>query len=255
MNVSMNTEEKREGGLAHNRLGDGGFTLLELLIVVSIIAILSVALVLVLNPAEALKKSRDAQRMSDLSTIKTALGLMLTSTSTPSLDNNFASAGTVCTTGYGTSGALSAAPKIRYSAAGVTSLTTGAAAGTDSAFTPWTTTNVTAATAATAGDVNGGWIPAVLSNLTGGSPISNYPIDPTNTVSAAAVNGDLVYRYACQNASVGGKPSYIFEIDATLESDAYTITDNKRQSDGGDNTNMYEVGTSLKLLPITAASF
>lgn len=246
MNLNMNIREKREAG----------FTLLELLIVVSIIAILSVALVLVLNPAEALKKSRDAQRMSDLSTIKTALGLMLTSTSSPSLDNNFASAGTVCTTGYGPSGALSAAPKIRYSATGVSTLTTGAPSGTDSAFTPWATTNVTAATAATAGDVAGsGWIPAVLSNLTGGSPISNYPIDPTNAVSSAAVNGDLVYRYACQNASVSGKTSYIFEINATLESDAYTITDNKRQSDGGDNTNMYEVGTSLKLLPVTAASF
>lgn len=73
MNVNMNIKEKQEAG----------FTLLELLIVVSVIAILSVALVLVLNPAETLKKSRDAQRISDLSTIKTALGIYLTSTSTP----------------------------------------------------------------------------------------------------------------------------------------------------------------------------
>ena len=46
-----------------------GFTLLELLIVIAIIAVLSVILVLVLNPAETLKKSRDTQRMSDLSTL------------------------------------------------------------------------------------------------------------------------------------------------------------------------------------------
>ena len=36
-----------------------GFTLLELLIVVGIIATLSVATVVVINPSEALKKSRD----------------------------------------------------------------------------------------------------------------------------------------------------------------------------------------------------
>lgn len=247
LNLNMEVREKR----------DTGFTLLELLIVVSIIAILSVALVLVLNPAEALKKSRDAQRMSDLGTIKTALGLMLTSTSTPSLDGMFGVSTSGCTTGTG--GAVGTTPMIRYSAAGVTSITTPSTAGSDSAYA-WLSNSVTAATTATAGDVGGtGWIPAVLSNLTGGSPISNYPIDPTNTVSTAAVTTDLVYRYACQNASVSGKPGYVFEIDAQLESDAYTLpagsVGDKRVTDGGDNTNMYEVGTSLKLLPVTAGSF
>ena len=43
-----------------------GFTLLELLIVIAIIAILSVVLVIVLNPAETLRKSRDAQRHDHL---------------------------------------------------------------------------------------------------------------------------------------------------------------------------------------------
>lgn len=71
--ISMNMKNKK------------GFTLLELLIVISIIAILSVALVLILNPAETLRKSRDTQRISDLNTVKTALGLYLTSTSSPSM--------------------------------------------------------------------------------------------------------------------------------------------------------------------------
>ena len=57
---------------------NSGFTLLELLIVIAIIAVLSVALVIVLNPAEALRKSRDAQRISDLTTLKKAIGLYLT---------------------------------------------------------------------------------------------------------------------------------------------------------------------------------
>lgn len=239
MNLNMNIREKREAG----------FTLLELLIVVSIIAILSVALVLVLNPAEALKKSRDAQRMSDLSTIKTALGLLLTSTSTPSLDNTFGAAASTCLSSV--TGVANIAAKVRYST-GTAVAYTAAGGGTDVIATGTFTSPSIAATGII-GDVAGaGWIPAVLSNLTGGSPISNYPTDPTNSVSASAVATDLVYRYACQNAGAAGRPGYVFEIDARLESDAYTITDNKLSLDGGDNTNLYEIGTSLKLLPTTA---
>ncbi|MBI5400880.1 MAG: prepilin-type N-terminal cleavage/methylation domain-containing protein [Candidatus Yonathbacteria bacterium] len=238
MNFNLNIKEKH----------DEGFTLLELLIVVSIIAILSVALVLVLNPAEALKKSRDAQRISDMSTMKTALGLMLTSTSTPSLDGLFAAAAaaSICTTG--TTGNVASAAKIAYSASTAPTVTPGTNAADVVSGVVYSGTG--RASGSNAGDVAGsGWIPAVLSNLTGGSPISNYPIDPTNTVSTTAASTDLVYRYACQNAGVSGKPGYVFEIDAQLESDAYTITENKRANDGGDNTSYYEVGTSLKLLP------
>ena len=81
--------------------------------------------------------------------------------------------------------------------------------------------------------------------------------NPTNTIAtAAATSTDLVYRYACQNgttASVGaGKPAYIFEIDAVLESNAYTSEDNKMSKDGGDNVSFYESGNSLNLLPTTS---
>ena len=94
-----------------------GFTLLELLIVIAIIAILSIALVFMLNPAETLKKARDAQRISDLKTVKTALGIMLTASSTPKLD----SAGSaICTTD--TSGGAQTA-KIAYSASSTAPVT------------------------------------------------------------------------------------------------------------------------------------
>ena len=43
-----------------------GFTLLELLIVVGIIAILSTAVVLVINPLELLRQARDTNRLNDL---------------------------------------------------------------------------------------------------------------------------------------------------------------------------------------------
>lgn len=243
MNMNLQTKTKETEGHAK------GFTLLELLIVISIIAILSVALVFVLNPAETLKKARDAQRISDLKTMKTAIGLMLTSTSTPSLDGLFVAttATTICTTGTNGGVVGAAAPKVRYSSTGVTSLTTGTP-GADAVYTTAFTSSVVNAGN---GDVaGGGWIPAVLSNISGGSPISNYPLDPTNTASGASMtSAGLAYRYACQNAGGSGKPGYVFEIDAVLESDAYTSDDNKRTKDGGDNSFFYETGTSLKLLP------
>lgn len=247
MNSLTNMKEKREGG----------FTLLELLIVISIIAILSIALVFMLNPAETLKKGRDAQRISDLKTLKTSLGLMLTSTSTPSLDGTFgATAPVVCLTkGDGTTaGALGA--KIAYSAfpaptSGITA-TPGADAVAGGTFAA---AGYTAASQAAAGKVDGtGWIPVSFKALTGGSPLSNLPVDPVNTVSAAASASDYVYRYACQNgSSVAGKPAFIFEVDARLESSAYTVDDDKMSKDGGDYATMYETGNSLNLLPASGA--
>ncbi|MFZ2831824.1 MAG: prepilin-type N-terminal cleavage/methylation domain-containing protein [Minisyncoccia bacterium] len=235
----------------HKNKREGGFTLLELLIVISIIAILSIALVFMLNPAETLKKARDAQRISDLKTVKTALGIMLTSSSTPSLDNF----GAVCLTSttWGGTTTLNGTPKIAYSASSTITVTA-TTQGADGA-TAFSTTGYSVQ-AANAGKVDGtGWIPVSLKGLTGGTPISSFPVDPVNSVTATVLSTDLVYRYACQNgttASVGaGKPSYVFEIDAVLESNAYTVDDNKMSKDGGDNANMFEQGNSLGLLPTT----
>ena len=50
-----------------------GFTLLELLIVIGILAILAVAVVMVINPAQLLAQARDSRRLSDLNTLQTAL--------------------------------------------------------------------------------------------------------------------------------------------------------------------------------------
>ena len=233
---------------------DKVFPLLELLIVIAIIAILSIALVFMLNPAETLKKTRDAQCISDLKTLKTALGIMLTATSTPSLDGTFGTAATgICTT-TGAGGAPTT-PKIKYSANVAPALGGTLTAGADSVFATWATPGASSGT--TAGKVDGtGWIPVNLRALTGGTPISSFPVDPTNTVGATAAVTDLVYRYACQNGSVtAGKPAFVFEINAALESNAYTVEDDKRTKDGGDNDNMYETGNTLSLLPLTAGVF
>lgn len=47
-----------------------GFTFVELLIVLGILAILIATVLLTMNPAEAQRKARDAQRMKDLVTLQ-----------------------------------------------------------------------------------------------------------------------------------------------------------------------------------------
>jgi hypothetical protein len=51
-----------------------------------------------------------------------------------------------------------------------------------------------------------------------------------------------MYRYGCSVTPLA------FEIDAQLESDAFTSTDNKRTSDGGNADAYYETGTNLLIL-------
>jgi prepilin-type N-terminal cleavage/methylation domain-containing protein len=216
-----------------------GFTLLELLIVIAIIAILSVILVLVLDPSETLKKSRDSQRMSDLSTIKTALGLYSTSVSAPFMAGAASNAG--CKGSTSSDSAYAASDKIYYSypsdGVAITDATLDAGTGSVPGAGQVTNANL----ALTDGT---GWLPVNLSGLPSGSPISNLPIDPINTVTApaAVANTDLVYRYVCSEKTLK------YEIDAKLESTAYTVDDNKMAKDGGNNANYFEVGTDLKLL-------
>jgi prepilin-type N-terminal cleavage/methylation domain-containing protein len=236
---------------------DKGFTLLELLIVIAIIAILSVALVIVLNPAETLKKARDAQRISDLSTMKTAIGLYLTNTAAPLIGGTVVSTAYVAsnlgckatpTAAWATDGAAASSPRIYYSLTGAADnapTITDTIRDGGSAATPALAAQATLP-ALTSGQ---GWIPINFNGLTGGSPISNIPVDPVNTITSLSgvASTDLVYRYACSITPLA------FEIDAQLESIAYTTDDNKRLSDGGNSDYYYETGTNLLILGKTTS--
>jgi len=60
------------------RSSRSAFTLIELLVVIAIIGILAIVVVMTLNPAELLRQSRDANRLSDLATLNSALSLYQT---------------------------------------------------------------------------------------------------------------------------------------------------------------------------------
>ena len=52
-----------------------GFTLIELLVVVAIIAILAVVVALIINPPEMISRTRDADRVTDVASIKQAIDI------------------------------------------------------------------------------------------------------------------------------------------------------------------------------------
>jgi len=132
-----------------------GFTLLELLIVIGILAILSTTVVLVINPAELLRRARDSQRISDLNTLKSAITLFIAETGTSTIGS-----------AYGTQ---------TYSH--VSGVSCG---GTNPASAISTLTNGT------------GWIPINFDSMAIGSPISALPVDPN---ASTAATGNLYYVY------------------------------------------------------------
>jgi len=181
-----------------------GFTLVELLIVIAILAVLAVTVVVVLNPAELLRQSRDATRISDLASVNSAISLYLTDVATPYLNG----ASTACSpnTGYITNT-------------------------TSSPFTGATSVTTVTSTAVT----GTGWVKINFGAISGGSPLSRLPLDPTNT-------GNFFYAYACG----GGSNPLAYELDTYLESTKYSgLAANSK--DGGDavSANVYEVGNSL----------
>lgn len=205
-----------------------GFTLIELIVVLALIAILVLVLIVALRPQEIFKRARDTQRQGDLRTLATAIDAIFAETiqGLPPLDNANL---TKCV------GTTTNQPFLWYSVS-----LTGAA--TFTATSPIMNSAQTwqrSGTTSRAIDGNG-WLPIPFKNY----PIvalEQLPIDPTNSQS-----NSLYYTYSCYNGSQGTH----YELNARLEgSDAGA-------NDGGDIPGIYERGSSLKILPgATTAQF
>lgn len=200
-----------------------GFTLLELVIVIGILAVLGAVSVLVLNPAQLFAQARDTTRIEDMSVLRNALALYVSTVSSPEMDYTGALAcSTMCFVQE--SGTMAANCGGRYAVASVTT--------EDNDRT-----------------VDGtGWIPVDLNSVPGGPALSVLPVDPTN-------DSTYFYSYACDNTAK------TYELNANLESTRYCAggTEDKESKDGGNmnevpiplvvcsGTAVYEVGTDAGL--------
>ena len=142
------------------------FTLIELLVVVAIIAILSVFVILTINPAELLKQGRDSQRVSDIATINSALNLY-------QVDQVTGSLGTASTT-Y-----ISIPDNTATSTAG------DQCQGLSLPALPSGWTYHCAASSTYRNTDGTGWIPVNFTSISYGSPLGSLPTDPINSSSTA----------------------------------------------------------------------
>jgi prepilin-type N-terminal cleavage/methylation domain-containing protein len=198
-----------------NKKINKGFTLIELLVVIAIIAILMVTVVITLNPGQLMAQSRDSNRLSDLSTLKTALNLYLADVATTTSIGtstvcymgavNASATGTWCVAWFGSSASVTA-----------------------------TSSRVITGT---------GWLPVNFSVISSGAPFSQLPIDPTNSYGATpATSTTLVYGYAVSGTSM-------FKLDAHMESNKFKNggSNNVCSTDGGIDPYSYETGPGVGL--------
>ena len=210
--------------MLHAKRAKEAFTLIELLVVIAILAILFIVVLLVLNPAELLAQSRDADRIQDLATLSSALGYYV---------EDAASNGAVTSLGNASTSYVSVPDPSATSTLG------DACQGLSLLPLPFSY-SYHCASPSSYRNVNGmGWIPVNFSSISVGSPISQLPQDPTNATSSR-----LYYAYATNGSQ--------YELTAAMESAKYQLggSNDVISNDGGVLATVYEKGTKLGLEPL-----
>lgn len=164
----------------------GGFSFIQILIILVLIAILGGAIIYILKPSKVLEKSRDAKRFADIKEISMAINQYLAD---------------------------------KHDFQGLVG--------------PYSSIDAGFANDSAREKIDGkGWIPLDFTIISTGAPFNLLPIDPLN-------NSTYNYRLG---VAVSNKT---YELDCIFE-DQENIT--KHSTDGGNNPNVYELGTDLTIL-------
>lgn len=195
-----------------------GFTLIELLIVIGILAILIVITLLAMNPGQAQKRARDAQRIKDMNTLSIALSQYLGA-------GNYPIAGCIIGPTGCTSVALTNATKQPCDASNFLGID----------LCPYLS-------AVPLDPINGQTGVVMMDNAV----VNTYEVttDKLTLVGPAGFHYDArIFNYTPPNAS----PMPVYEIRTHLETlDLETF--NKVVRDGGDDRDYFEVANSIKTL-------
>jgi len=203
-----------------------GFTLIELIVTVAILAVLITIVVVALNPAEQLQRSRDAKRVADLDAIKTAINLYLAQATTTINLSGDPTANARCVGGSGSSAFFA------------NTATPNTISGTGLAQVVTSTGQTVATSSISMVSPVYTWMPALLGQTPGGTPLGNLPLDPS---TGAGVSTSTYYAYACRSNNT-------FELTARLESSYFKSDLNLIGTDGGNSSSTYEVGTDLTII-------
>lgn len=184
------------------------FTLVEILVVLGVVAVVLTATLLILNPVELLRKSRDSTRILDLNSLNIAL-------------NTFASSN----------------PEGFFGLASTTYVSLVANNATCSNLSlpalPAGHSYQCVTSTAALRNINGtGWIPADFTKTAPSSFIDKLPVDPVNSTSS------LYYTYS--------SPGSVWQVQMTavLESKEYLPMMTK---DSGASDSLYEIGSNINL--------
>lgn len=189
--------------------GQKGFTLLELILVVGIMGVMAATAVMVINPVEYFKQSRDVRRVGDIKTINA--GIESAIANSPNI---------------GQGNAQTVYISIADTAANCPTMT----AQLPALPTGW---SYNCSTAANLKKTNGtGWLPINFDALPAKSPLTTLPTDPRNDASTG-----LYYAYI---------PGGSYSLSAALESEKY-LAESAAKDTGLDPTR-FEQGSDHLLL-------
>ncbi len=205
-----------------------GFTFIEILVVIAVLAVLAAIVMLIINPAEYLRRARDAQRLGDAARITQAMALYTYGTASRPINQD----------PDGPKFPLIGSPPITDSCINdpiphrlFVSVPNDNGETAPSAPTDWQYTQVSS-TKLRAVDGNG-WLPVNFTEAPSGqTPFSVLPVDPVNTFASG-----YYYSYGCGS----------WNINMNFESQKYR--DEVSSVDQGRFDNVYEIGSDLAVLP------